>query len=760
MTLRKFQHVSASSLAEATKLLAKAKGKATMIAGGTDLLGTLKHQIHPQTPEMVIDLKTIPRLNYVEEDRKGLRIGALTTLTDIVRHPLVKKKFPVLAEAARTVASPQIRNMGTIGGNICQEPRCWYYRVPDNQFHCLRKGGTKCGALLGENRYHSIFGSVRMAQPACATACPGHVEIPSYMSHLRGNDRDAAAGLILENNPIPAITGRVCPHFCESECNRTEFDEAVSIRCVERSVGDYILENAARFMKAPRKELSKSVAVVGSGPAGLSAAFYLRRAGYRVTVFDRMPEAGGMLTYCIPSYRLPKEVVQRQIAALQAMGIVFCLNAEIGGKGLTLKAMRKKFDHVFLATGAWRQKTLPLEKAERLLSGIDFLIGIAQGNPPKLGKKILVIGGGNVAVDVAISARRQGARQVTMVCLEARDIMPAFQEEIAQALEEGVTLLPSWGPSRILEKDGAIAGLELVRCTSVFDEVGRFSPSFDPRQKKTLHADQIILAIGQSTDLSYADKALKTERGLIVVADDLATSIEGVSAGGDVTSGPASVIHAIAAGRQAAYAIAGIKPKAATACGDSLEMHIGCQSKSQRAGDVQEEAMRCANCGCIAVNASDIAPVLVALEAKMKTTKRTLEAEEFFAALPFQSTVLDPDEIVTEVVIPAPKPESRQAYLKFRIRNAIDFPIVSLACLYQENRGRLKNTKIALGAVAPVPLRMKEVEAYLEGKPADEATTSAAGDLAVRNVLPLAKNKYKVQVVKALLKKALLKERL
>ena len=759
MTLRNFQHVSAASLAEATRLLSKAKGKATVIAGGTDLLGTLKHQIHPNTPEVVIDLKTIPQLHYVLEDKKGLHIGALTTLTEIVRHPVVMKKYRILAEAARTVASPQIRNMGTIGGNICQETRCWYYRVPDNQFHCLRKGGTKCGALLGENRYHSIFGSVRMAQPACASACPGHVEIPSYMSHLRKSDREAAARMILENNPIPAITGRVCPHYCESECNRAEFDEAVSIRSVECSMGDYILEHSSQFMKPPRKQLRKSVAVVGSGPAGLSAAFYLRREGYRVTVFDKMPEAGGMLTYCIPAYRLPREVIQKQLAALEAMGIVFQLNATIGSKGLTLKDLRQKFDHVFLATGAWRQKTLPLEKADRLLSGIDFLIRTAQGNPPKLGKRILVIGGGNVAVDVAVSARRQGALQVTMVCLEARDTMPAFQEEIAQALQEGVTLLPSWGPHRILEKNGAIAGMELVRCTSVFDEEGQFHPSFDPSQKKTLRADQIILAIGQSTDLSYADQTLKTERGLIVVQEDMATNIAGVLAGGDVTTGPSSVIHAIAAGRRAAQTMTRIRPMVLASCGQSLEMHVDCQNKSARSGDVEQEAMRCANCGCIAVNASDMAPALVALEAKMKTTKRTLSAEDFFAALPRQSTILDPDEIVTEVEIPTPKPQNWQAYLKFRIRNSIDFPIVSLACLFQESRGRIKNAKIALGAVAPVPLRMKEVEQFLEGKPADEATASAAGDLAVQKVQPLAKNKFKVQIVKALLKKALLKEK-
>ena len=280
MTIRNFKHVSASSLSEATAILSDAKGKAAVIAGGTDLLGVLKDKIHSEPPEIVVDLKTIPSLGYVTESQEGLRIGALTTLNDIVTNETIQEKYSLLAEAARTVASPQIRNMGTLGGNICQEPRCWYYRTPDDMFHCLRKGGDKCGALLGENRYHSIFGSVRVGSPACAQTCPGNVEIPAYMSRIRQGDLDGAARIILNNNPMPAITGRVCPHFCESQCNRSDFDEAVAIRNVERVVGDHILDHADQFLKPPADEKSETVAVVGAGPAGLSAAFYLRREGY------------------------------------------------------------------------------------------------------------------------------------------------------------------------------------------------------------------------------------------------------------------------------------------------------------------------------------------------------------------------------------------------------------------------------------------------------------------------------------------------
>ena len=196
MTLRKFSNVPATSLEEAAAVLAKAGGKANAIAGGTDLLGALKDKIHAEPPEILVDLKTIPKLSFVAENKRGLRIGALTTLQDIVTHPAVREKYGILSEAARSVASPQIRNMGTLGGNICQEPRCWYYRSPDDTFHCLRKGGDKCSALLGENRYHSIFGGARVAQPACTKACPGDIEIAAYMSHLCRGDLDSAAQIL------------------------------------------------------------------------------------------------------------------------------------------------------------------------------------------------------------------------------------------------------------------------------------------------------------------------------------------------------------------------------------------------------------------------------------------------------------------------------------------------------------------------------------------------------------------------------------
>ena len=767
MAMKKFAHLSAKSLKEASAALSAA-GNSLAIAGGTDALGALKDKIHKESQALLVDLKTINGLDFISEDKSGLRIGALTPLSAIAAHPAVKAGYNVLSEAARSVASPQLRNMATIAGNLCQEPRCWYYRSPDDQFHCLRKGGTHCGALLGENRYHSIFGGARVAAPACTAACPGNIGIADYLARVRKGDLKGAAETILSNNPLPAMTGRVCPHLCESKCNRGGYDEAVSIRAMERFVGDHILAHAPELMKPPLKQTRKKVAVVGSGPAGLAAAYYLRLAGHQVTVFDRLARAGGMLAYAIPAYRLPRKLVAEQIAALEAMGIVFRLNTEIGAKGNSLRALRKAFDSVFLATGAWAQKNIRLEKSELLTSGMAFLTE----KKPAVGRKVLVIGGGNVAVDVAVSARRAGAAKVTMVCLESRGAMPAFPAEIEEAVKAGVRILPGWGPWSVLEAGGKVKGIEFTACTSVLDAEGRFAPCFDEARKQVVKADQVILAVGQAAELGYA-AGIKTQRG-VIIADEAtqATNLSGVFAGGDAVSGPASVIHAIAAGRRAALAIEeylGGARKLANVRAEVnglLELNAGCAAHSARTScteskglspeGLRAEAGRCIDCSCVAVNASDLAPALEALGARIKTTKRTLAAEEFFTAGQLRSTVLDKGELVEEILVPAQRPGSRQAYQKFRIRNSIDFPIAGLAGVFSAAGGKISEARLVLSAVAPIPFRLKAVEAFLEGRTAGERTAAAAGELAVKEARPLAKNLFKIQVVKALVQKAVL----
>ena len=785
MTLKPTKYIRAGHLETAKNLLRENKGQAAVIAGGTDLLGTLKDAVHKAPPQVLIGLKSVADASYVKVEKDGLRIGALTTLSEIAKVPEIRKNYPLLARAAASVASPQIRNVATIAGNLCQEPRCWYYRNPDNHFDCLRKGGKWCDAIFAENRYHSIFGGMCVSAAPCETGCPIHNDIPAYMAKLREGKVDEAAEILLRTNPLPAIMGRVCSHYCEEACNRFDYDEPVSIRDVERYLGDYALEHSETYYCPPEIESGKNVAVVGSGPAGLIAAYYLRKQGHAVTVYEQMPEAGGMLRYSLPAYRLPKVVVQTQVAVLRKMGIQFETGARIGSGVLTLQELQKRHQGVFLATGLWNGKRLRLEKSELLDSGLDFLIDTQTGKAKKVGERVLVIGGGSVAIDVAISARRSGAKQVMIASLESLAEMPAIPEDIAQAHEEGLTFLPSWGPQRVVEQDGKLTGMELMRCTSVFDNEGRFAPAFDPEVKTIVEADQVLVAIGQSADLAYADSALKIERGMIVTdRETCATSLEGVYAGGDVSGEVATVVKAMASARKAVFAmdayLCKALPSAAMAATGQESLIVnqaaltmserveaprlavpertlrGEDSKTLSFNAMQAESHRCANCGCVAVNASDLATALVALDAQVVTTQRTLLAEQLFAATVNRSTVLADDELIQEIWIPAVEVDCKQNFLKFRIRNAIDFPIVNVAYRATLREGRIHDARIVLGAVAPVPLRAREVEALLEGRTPDEVLADEAARLSVSQAEPLARNKAKVEIVKALVKKAIL----
>ncbi len=784
MELRPFDYVPAASLEEAAALLASGAPQAAALAGGTDLLGTLKDGIHPTPPATLVDLKTVSGAGHITADGRRLRLGALATLDEVAADPAIREGWPALAAAARAVASPQIRNMATVGGNICQEPRCWYYRYPENGFFCSRKGGNGCPAVPGENRYHSVFGAMRAEDAPCGRECPAHIDVAAYLSLLRAGDRDGAATLVLEQNPLPAITGRVCPHYCEMGCNRGHWDGAVSVRQVERGIGDHVLDHPTRFYRAPRRRTGKHVAVVGSGPAGLAAAFFLRRLGHEVTVFEAMPEPGGMLAYGIPAYRLPAEVVHRQVAALAGMGIAFRCGARVGDRGLSLRTLRARHDGVFLATGTWVQKALGMEHEELLASGLEFLRGIRQGTVRAVGRRVLVIGGGSVALDVAISALRLGAEEVTAACLESRETMPAFPEDVEQALRERVRLLPSWGPHRVLVRRGALAGMELARCSAVFDAAGRFAPILDGAELLTVAADQVILAIGQGPDLGYA-AGVPVRRGFLAADPESgATGLAGVFAAGDAAGGAATVVAAIAAGRRAAAALdqhlgGRGEPGTSRPAGPVwLDLNPAATATSPPAGSVERpvgerslgledratlpwaaldaEAGRCFNCGgCVAVNAADLAPVLVALRATIHTTERRIPAEEFFAVGLRSTTALAAGELVREIEVPRPAPGTRQCYLKFRTRQSIDFPIAGVAAAVTRTGGLVREARIALGAAAPIPLRATAAEEYLQGRRLDEAAASAAAALAVAGAVPLGENRYKVVIVRTLVQRAL-----
>lgn len=779
--MKPFGYVKTTSLTEASAILTEYGGKARPVAGGTDIYGSLKAAIHPQYPQAVVDLKTIEDLAYIEERNQELVLGGMTLISDIEKSQLIQSKFPLLADAARSVASPQIRNVGTVAGNICQEPRCWYYRHPDNTFNCIRKGGNYCNALHGDNRYHSIFGSMRVEKTACTSACPAGTDIPAYMDMIRLGKIDEAAAILLKNNPIPAITGRVCPHFCEDSCGRTRVDENVSIRGVERFIGDYILENSHRMMAGPSEQTGKTIAIVGSGPSGLSAAYYLRCAGHTTVIFDKMDKPGGMLRYAIPDFRLPEKVVDQLMDAFTGLGIEFKQHVEIG-KEVTIEDLKNKFDALYLANGTWEVPSIGLKGEEHTVSGLDFLVMPDSEKSQILGKNTIVIGGGNVAVDAAVTARRLGAETVTMICLEKKDEMPAHDQEVEQAIEEGINLITSWGPSRIGFENGKVNSIGLIACTSVFDREDRFAPVFDTHKQKDLKADMIIVAVGQRPNASFLEKDIKTSNGFIVSDPETRqTSVKGIYAGGDGADGPATVVQAVAAGRKAAMAInqylgyggkniweeKKLMNQFNPACLGEASGEKGVlkpvENREMALEDldglnldqVSREAARCMNCGCVAVTPSDLAPVLVALDAAIVTTKRTIPAEAFFTAGVMTSTVLEADELVSSIVIPI-QDNIQTAYMKFRIRNAIDFPIAGVAVVLKTVSGCIEKARIVLGAAAPVPLRVRKAEIILEGNPVQSVKAAEAASQAVAGAVLLTHNGYKLNIIKAMVKRTIL----
>ncbi len=775
--MKPFNHVNAKSLEEAAAVLKGGKAKA--IAGGADLLGTLKDNIIPEYPDTLVNLKSIPGLEYIKEEDGMLKIGALTRLADISRDETVKEKCLALHQAASVTCTPNLREQATIGGNIAQLPRCWYFRKSEDRFDCARKGGETCFAIQGQNRYHSIFGGMKTHTSTCSKSCPAGTDISGYMDKIRKGDWDEAARIIMKVNPLPMITSRICPHPCQDACNQCQYGDCVNIHAVERSIGDYILANIGKFYAAPDKETGKKVAIIGAGPGGLTAAYFLRKAGHSVTVFERMEKAGGVMRYGVPHYRLPKHYVDDVVNAIAGMGVEIRTGVTIG-KDISMDEIDKQYDGVYFGTGAWKQPLLGIGGEDLALFGLNFLVDVNTYLQKTIGNDVLVCGGGNVAMDVALTAKRLGAKSVTLICLEKREEMPASSEEIARAEAEGVQIFNSWGLGGVItDASGKVTGLDSKRCVSVRDPVtGRFSPQYDENERKVYQSDYIILATGQAVDISFlGDKfldQLKSARGLIDVdLSTFKTNRPGMYAGGDVATGPNIAIRAINAGHVAAMGMSRdlgfpfpAEPKDAgfrTFDTKGVLVHesnkLGERPIDQRtltdedefslsAEQTLAEASRCMNCSCHAVNPGDIAPVLIAADAKIVTTKRVLDAEDFFAVGNLTNTVLDDDEIVTEIQIPA---KGKSIYKRMALRKSIDFPIVNVAIRSCEGK-----TRICLNAVAPTPYRAVKAEEVVNGKEITEELAAKAGEAAVADACSLEDAKFKIQIAKTMVKRALL----
>jgi len=413
-----------------------------------------------------------------------------------------------------------------------------------------------CGIMTRESL--ALFAGGEIQAP-CKLACPAHLDVQGYIALIANGRYKEALDLIREKMPLPSVCGRVCKAPCEAECQRQKLDEPVAISALKRFVTDFAAYDAPQPISRTKKE---KVAIVGSGPAGLSAAYDLVRMGYGVTVFEALPVAGGMLAVGVPQYRLPKEALQRDIDYIQGLGVEIKLNTLLGG-GLSLDGLKQQgYDAIFIATGAHKGQrlTVPGADLDGVLVGTSFLQDINLGRKVKVGKRVVVVGGGHVAVDCARSAWRQGAREVQMACLECREEMPATGLELEATAEEGIIIHPSVTVTKVLGNQGKAVGVECLSLSHMeFDDEGRLHMDVTPGTEHTLAADTVIWAIGQAPDLGFLDgTAIEvSKRGAIVVdPDTFETNIEGVFAGGDVIGGQeASVIHCIAAGQQAAMYI-------------------------------------------------------------------------------------------------------------------------------------------------------------------------------------------------------------
>lgn len=400
----------------------------------------------------------------------------------------------------------------------------------------------------------------------CKTACPAHIAVQGYLKKAaQGKYREALA-LIKKENPFPAVCGHICNRRCEDACTRGTIDQAVAIDEVKKFIAKQDLTAENRYIPpiippTTGRLFEEKIAIIGGGPAGLSCAFYLAEKGYKPTVFEKNEKPGGMLVYGIPSFKLEKDVVEAEIDVMRQMGVEIKCGIEVG-KDITLEELRKQgYKAFYLAIGCQggRKANIQGEDAEGVMTAVDFLRTVGDNQNYPVEGRTVVVGGGNVAIDVARTASRCGASEVSMFCLESREIMPASEEEITEAQEGGITLNCGWGPKEILTENGKVKGIVFKKCLSVFDENKRFAPKFDEAVTMTVPCERVFLSIGQSIVWGNLLEGSKVElgRGNGAVADKVTyqTAEPDIFVGGDVYTGPKFAIDAIAAGKEGAISI-------------------------------------------------------------------------------------------------------------------------------------------------------------------------------------------------------------
>ena len=400
----------------------------------------------------------------------------------------------------------------------------------------------------------------------CKTACPAHVAVQGYLKLAKEGRYDDALALIKKDNPLPAVCGHVCNRRCEDACTRGTIDEAVAIDEVKRFLAERDLKAETRYI--PKKTIpslkggfDEKIAIIGAGPAGLSCAYYLALTGYKPTIFEKNEEPGGMLRYGIPSYKLEKDLLAAEIDVIRELGVEIRCGVEIG-KDITIEELREQgYRGFYVAIGCQRGRKPGItgENAKGTYAAVDFLREAGAKESFALEGDVVVVGGGNVAIDAARISSRCVDAKISMFCLEQREHMPASKEEIAEALEEGIELNCGWGPKEVLEEDGKVAGVVFKKCIRVLDEQGRFSPEYDEEQTVTISCKHVIFSVGQAIEwgnmLDNLDLKRRPNGGALADKLTYQTSEPDIFVGGDVYTGPRFAIDAIAAGREGAISL-------------------------------------------------------------------------------------------------------------------------------------------------------------------------------------------------------------
>ena len=493
----------------------------------------------------------------------ALRTSQLFNTPNMSRSAYVAKVDPSKCVACGKCVESCPAGAVKLGQKLCDKQGCQitYPRMP-------LPSEQPWGEHMWSHNYRDInrINCYDTGTAPCKTACPAHIAIQGYLQLAKEGKYEEALKLIKKDNPLPAVCGRICNRRCEDACTRATIDKAIAIDDVKRFIAERDLKAETRYIPTPivpslKGHFDQKVAIIGSGPAGLSCAYFLALTGYKPTIFEKNEQPGGMLRYGIPSFKLEKDLLAAEIDVIKQLGVEIKCNVEVG-KDVTIQQLRDEgYKGFYAAIGCQKGKKPGVngQDAKGAITALEFLKEVKDKESYPLDGDVVVVGGGNVAIDAARSATRCCNYKVSMYCLESREVMPASEQEVEEALAEKVELNCGWGPKEVLEEDGKVTGIILKRCTRVYDENGKFSPIYDEDDTVKVNCKHVIFAIGQAIDwghmLDGIDMNLRSNGGAIANKLTYQTNVSDIFVGGDVYTGPKFAIDAIAAGREAAISL-------------------------------------------------------------------------------------------------------------------------------------------------------------------------------------------------------------